>query len=99
MKFILFPLYLLSILYGCGVRTRNALYTSNLIKSKQLLCPVISVGNITAGGTGKTPLVMALAEGLKERGIPVAILSRGYKGKRTSETCRERWQKNLSFLR
>jgi tetraacyldisaccharide 4'-kinase len=85
MKFILFPLYLLSILYGCGVRIRNALYTSNLIKSKQLLCPVISVGNITAGGTGKTPLVMALAEGLKERGIPVAILSRGYKGKRTSE--------------
>jgi tetraacyldisaccharide 4'-kinase len=39
------------------------------------------VGNITAGGTGKTPLVMALAKGLMERGIPVAILSRGYKGK------------------
>ncbi len=85
MKFLLFPLYLLSILYGCAVRLRSALYTSDLLKSKQLLCPVISVGNITAGGTGKTPLVMTLAEGLREKGISVAILSRGYKGKRTSE--------------
>ncbi len=50
----------------------------------QLPCPVISVGNITVGGTGKTPLVIALAEGLRERGIPVAILSRGYKGEKVS---------------
>jgi len=85
MRFLLFPLYLASIVYGWAVRLRTALYASNLLQAKQLLCPVISVGNITAGGTGKTPLVMALAQRLRENGIPVAILSRGYKGKRTSE--------------
>lgn len=64
---------------------RVFLYTTGLLKPKRLPCPVISVGNITAGGTGKTPLVMALAKGLAERGIPVAILSRGYKRKRRSK--------------
>ena len=85
MQLLLFPLYLASILYGWAVRLRSALYASGLLQAKQLLCPVISVGNITAGGTGKTPLVMALAKELNEKGIPVAILSRGYKGKPTSE--------------
>jgi tetraacyldisaccharide 4'-kinase len=82
----LLPLYLLSFLYGGGVRSRIFLYTSGLLRPKRLPCRVISVGNITVGGTGKTPLVMALARGLMERGIPVAILSRGYKRKRTSKT-------------
>ena len=85
MKALLFPLYLLSIPYGWATRLRSVLYAGNRLKSNWLPCPIISVGNITVGGTGKTPLVMALAKGLKERGIPVAILSRGYKGKRTSE--------------
>ena len=80
-RILLFPIYLLSLLYGGAVRSRVFFYTSGLLIPKRLPCPVISVGNITVGGTGKTPLVMALARRLMERGIPVAILSRGYKGK------------------
>ncbi len=83
-RVILFPLYLLSLPYGGVVRARGLFYTLGLKKPRRLACPVISVGNITVGGTGKTPLVMALAKGLMDRGIPVAILSRGYKGKETS---------------
>lgn len=83
-KIVLFPLYLLSFPYGWGLRLRILLYSLGLLNIRRLPCPVISVGNITVGGTGKTPLVMALARGLKDRGIPVAILSRGYKGKKTS---------------
>jgi len=81
---LLFPLYLLSLPYGGIVRTRSFLYSRQLLKTRTLPCPVISVGNITVGGTGKTPLVMALAKGLTARGIPVAILSRGYKKAKTS---------------
>jgi tetraacyldisaccharide 4'-kinase len=84
-KTLLFPLYLLSLPYGGVVRARSLLYSLQLLKPKTLPCPVISVGNITAGGTGKTPLVMSLAKGLMERGISVAILSRGYKGKKASQ--------------
>ena len=82
---LLFPLYLLSLPYGGAVRTRSFLYSLQWLKTKTLPCPVISVGNITVGGTGKTPLVMALAKGLMAKGIAVAILSRGYKRTKTSE--------------
>ena len=85
-KAFLFPLYLLSLPYGGAVRTRSFLYSLRLLETKTLPCPVISVGNITVGGTGKTPLVMALAKGLTARGIPIAILSRGYKRTKTSES-------------
>jgi tetraacyldisaccharide 4'-kinase len=85
MKVLLFPLYLLSLPYGGVVRIRSHLYSLGFFHSKRLPCPVISVGNITVGGTGKTPLVITLARGLMDRGIPVAILSRGYKGKGSSE--------------
>ena len=64
---------------------RTLFYSKGLFNSKRLPCPVISVGNITVGGTGKTPLVITLARGLMNRSIPVAILSRGYKGKGSSE--------------
>jgi len=84
-RVLLFPLYLLSLPYGAAVRTRPFLYSFQLLKTKKLLCPVISVGNITVGGAGKTPLVMALAKRLVARGISVAILSRGYKRTKTSE--------------
>jgi len=83
-KALLFPLYFLSFPYGWAVRLRILFYSLGLLNTKHLPCPVISVGNITAGGTGKTPLVMALAKGLMDRGIPVAILSRGYKRKKAS---------------
>ncbi len=83
---LLFPLYILSLLYEGVVRTRSLFYSLGFLKTKTLPCRVISVGNITAGGTGKTPLVMAIAKGLMSRGIHVAILSRGYKRKKTAES-------------
>jgi len=84
-RILLFPLYLLSLPYGLAVRMRSLSYSLKLLKTKTLSLPVISVGNITVGGTGKTPLVMTLATGLRDRGISVAILSRGYKRTKTSE--------------
>jgi len=75
-----FLLYLLSILYGGAVNLRNLLYDRNLIKQKKLPVPVISVGNISAGGTGKTSLVRYLARELGKT-PRVAVLLRGYKRK------------------
>jgi len=83
-RILLTPLYLLSLPYGWAVRLRGSAYSIGLLRGKRLSCPVISVGNITVGGTGKTPLVMALARRLMEREISVAILSRGYRGRKAS---------------
>lgn len=71
--------YPLARLYELGVRTRLALYENKLLKPHHLAAPVISVGNLTVGGTGKTPCVAWLANFLRETGHNVAILSRGYK--------------------
>ena len=79
-KVILFPLCLLSFFYGLASSTRVFLYSRGIFKSHSLPCKVVSVGNITLGGTGKTPFVGLLAETIKARGYRVAILSRGYKG-------------------
>jgi tetraacyldisaccharide 4'-kinase len=65
-------------LYEFGVRARSALYEQGLLKVNRLKAPVISVGNITVGGTGKTPCVAFLANMLTQSGLQVAILSRGY---------------------
>lgn len=75
------PLYLFSLLYGIGVRFRFFLYRIGLFKIRKLDCKVISIGNITIGGSGKTPMTIFLAEKLREKGKKVVILSRGYKGK------------------
>jgi tetraacyldisaccharide 4'-kinase len=83
-KTLLFSLTLLSLPYGWAVRVRLLLYKLGVKRSKRLPCPVISVGNITVGGTGKTPLVMALAGGLAKRGVRTGVLTRGYKGTKTS---------------
>ncbi len=72
-------LYALSLAYGAGVRARAALYHTGIIRSKKLPCKVISVGNITVGGSGKTPMVVHIAERLSETGLRVLVLSRGYK--------------------
>jgi tetraacyldisaccharide 4'-kinase len=72
-------LYLPSKLYELAVRTRLALYQNGFLKTYKLNAPVISVGNLTVGGTGKTPCVAFLAELLLHEGHQVAILSRGYK--------------------
>lgn len=79
-KMLLSPLCLLSFFYGLLVRARVHLYRLGIFRSSSLPCKVVSVGNITLGGTGKTPFVILLAELFHGKGIPAAILSRGYKG-------------------
>jgi tetraacyldisaccharide 4'-kinase len=70
-----------SVLYGAATQFRAWLYAKGILKQKRLNRPVISVGNLTVGGTGKTPMVLWLAEHLLAEGKRVGILSRGYKGR------------------
>ena len=70
----------LSWLYGLGVGFRNFCFETGILKSKSYQTPIISVGNITVGGTGKTPHVEYLVRFLKDQ-MKVAVLSRGYKRK------------------
>ncbi|MBD0370906.1 MAG: tetraacyldisaccharide 4'-kinase [Pyrinomonadaceae bacterium] len=72
----------LSLLYNAVTRARTALYRKGLIASYELGAPVISVGNITTGGTGKTPVVAWIADDLAREGLRVCILTRGYGRKR-----------------
>jgi len=74
-------LYTLSLPYGAAVRLRNHLYDTGLLETKKLPCPVVSIGNLTVGGTGKTPMVILLANVLQGSGYRPAVLSRGYAGK------------------
>ena len=76
-----FMKYLLSKLYSLVVSLRVYLYQKGILSSQQLPHPVISVGNLTVGGTGKTPLVGFLAQILKKSGYQPVILTRGYKRK------------------
>jgi len=69
-----------SVLYGDLARLRARLYAQGTLKTKRLNTPVISVGNLTVGGTGKTPIVIFLAECFLAEGKRVGILTRGYKG-------------------
>src|SRR6202012_2127212 len=69
-----------SVVYGVVVRAKNWMYNGGWLKPKRLKGAVISVGNLTTGGTGKTPMVMWLAQKFLAEGKSVAILSRGYKG-------------------
>ncbi len=68
----------LSAIFGTGVALRNALYDRGVFKVRKLARPVVSVGNISVGGSGKTPFVIALGQLLKERGIAFDVFSRGY---------------------
>lgn len=80
-------LYSLSVIYGAIVRLRLLLYRAGVLRTKRVPCPVISVGNVTVGGTGKTPVTIFIASLLKESGKRVAVLSRGYKrGGKSIET-------------
>jgi tetraacyldisaccharide 4'-kinase len=73
-------LWPLSRIYARCVSLRKSLYAKGWLKPKRLKATVISVGNLTVGGTGKTPMVLWLAERLVADGKKVAILSRGYRG-------------------
>lgn len=68
----------LSALYGAAIRTRLSAYSRGLLPVSRLPRPVISVGNITVGGTGKTPLVEWICRSLAEDGKKICILTRGY---------------------
>ena len=68
----------LSAIFGAGVAIRNALYDRRVFQVKKLARPVVSIGNISVGGSGKTPFVIALGQLLAERGIAFDVLSRGY---------------------
>lgn len=77
---------LLSQLYSLAVRTRALLYRRGVMPRRSLRNPVISVGNLTVGGTGKTPFVAYLANVLKNAGYQPVVLSRGYRGTAENST-------------
>lgn len=74
-----FALLPISWLYGMGVNLRNTLYVWGFFRQNRLSIPVVSVGNVEVGGTGKTPLVIFLAEALSQS-FRVGIVLRGYRG-------------------
>lgn len=75
-----------SLLYGCILRLRACCYQLGIFATRRLPLPVISIGNITVGGTGKTPVTLLTARMLMERGLKVAVLSRGYGGSLEGQT-------------
>jgi tetraacyldisaccharide 4'-kinase len=73
----------LSWLFSALVQLRLLLFKHRIIRASTLGCQVISVGNVTVGGTGKTPIVETFARSLQQKGRKVAVLSRGYKSRKT----------------
>lgn len=76
----------MSHVYGAAVSLRTALFSSGLARTRRLPVPVLSVGNVSVGGSGKTPFVEMLARRLRERGERVVIILRGYRGGSTKPT-------------
>ncbi len=74
-----FPFTVASVFYGAVIQLRIFLYEKRILSKKKVNCHVVSIGNITAGGTGKTPMTIYLAEQWQERGAKVGIVSRGYR--------------------
>ena len=73
-------LWPLSVMYGVAAGVRRFLYEKGLRRSTQMPCPVIVIGNVSVGGTGKTPLVCWLVARLQERGLRPGVVMRGYGG-------------------
>jgi tetraacyldisaccharide 4'-kinase len=80
-KFLQVILWPFSFLYAAGAHWRVRAYRTGLLKTQRLDAVVISVGNLTTGGTGKTPMVLWIADRLLSEGKSVGILTRGYRGK------------------
>lgn len=79
-SFLTQGLYGLSRVYRAGIWLRSQAYSRGILRSRHLPCRVVSIGNITAGGTGKTPMALYVAERLKALRYRVALVSRGYQG-------------------
>ena len=86
----------LSTIFAAGVNIRNALYDRRMFKVNRLARPVVSIGNISVGGSGKTPFVIALGEILKQRGVAFDVLSRGYRRK-SSAVALVTWRMGVPF--
>lgn len=76
----LFLLWPLSFLYGCLSALRRQVYHRGLLPSRHFPVPVLVIGNITVGGTGKTPMTLALIKRLQQEGFRPGVVSRGYGG-------------------
>jgi tetraacyldisaccharide 4'-kinase len=77
----------LAVVYGLGARLRRFLYANEILQAKYLPALVVSVGNLTVGGAGKTPITACLTRFFQAHGKKVAILSRGYGGQNSGVTC------------
>jgi len=82
MSFLRWPLLPLAPFYAIAVRARNRAFDANPEKAKRVPLPVLSVGNLSVGGTGKTPIALHLAQELDKMGHKNVIISRGYGGRR-----------------
>ncbi len=71
-------LWPVALLFGGLVRLRRALYNANLLRSEKIPVPVVVIGNVVAGGAGKTPTVIALVQHVQAAGIRAGVVSRGY---------------------
>lgn len=85
---IAWSLWPLSLLYGALAALHRSLYRLGVLRCERVAVPVVVVGNVVAGGAGKTPVVIALVEHLKARGFKPGVISRGY-GRSGGSGCRE----------
>ncbi len=80
-KILLLPLYLLSLIYSAIIKTRVNLYRFGIIKRARVGCKVIGIGNITLGGSGKTPMTIYISRLLANSGFKIVAIGHGYRGR------------------